>query len=256
MNAESVISRLATKTFGRRIEVHGSLGSTNDEAKRLAAAGAPEGTVVVALEQRAGRGRQDRTWIAEPGKNLTFSIVLRPGLPADRLGVIPLFASAAVASRVSAVCGKPAGCKWPNDVLVSGRKISGILCESTITGTRAASVVVGIGLNVNQVEFPAAIAGDATSIALETGSESDLPGTLASLLGDLESAWRPEDPGWPGAVVGEWTRRNVVLGKLVEVVRGATTIAGVAREVTEAGTLRIETGGGAVEVAAGDVHLR
>jgi BirA family transcriptional regulator, biotin operon repressor / biotin---[acetyl-CoA-carboxylase] ligase len=255
LTINDIRSRLATDTFGRELRVYESLGSTNDTAKELAAQGAPEGTVVVALDQRKGRGRQDRSWISEPGKNLTFSVVLRPRIPAEILGLVSLYASAAVAAAVSSLSARTAGCKWPNDVVVGGKKISGILCEATINGSTAGAVVAGIGVNVNQREYPAEIAGTATSIALETGAETGLAAALAALLASLESLYRPADPGWPATVVAEWTARNVVLGSRVEADLGTSRISGIARSVTPSGALRIETPGGTVDLAAGDVHL-
>ncbi len=255
MTDAAIERHLATKSFGRPLRIFDSLGSTNDEAKRLAAAGAPEGTVVVAIEQRAGRGRQDRTWHAEPGKNLTFSIILRPRIDPASLGIVSLFASVAVANTVSALSGKRAGCKWPNDVLLGGKKISGILCESVISGRVAEQVIVGIGLNVNQRDFPGGLAARSTSLLLETGSAFDLPAALAALLGDLEALYRPAAPDWPGTVVAEWTLRNVILGTGVEVRVGPDTIAGIARSVRPTGALCIESGGRIIEVTAGDVHL-
>jgi BirA family biotin operon repressor/biotin-[acetyl-CoA-carboxylase] ligase len=255
MTADDIRAQLTTTTFGRDVRVFGSLGSTNDTARELAAGGAPEGTVVVALDQTDGRGRQDRLWVSEPGKNLTFSVVLRPGIPAEYLGVISLFASAAVASALTPMCGRDAGCKWPNDVVVGGRKICGILCESTITGSTAGAVIAGIGVNVNQRNFPAALAGGATSIAVERGSDADLAASLCGILAALESLYRPGDPGWPASMAAEWTARNVVLGSRVEAERGSSRVSGIARSVTPSGALRIETGGGTIDLAAGDVHL-
>lgn len=255
MTEASVERQLTTKTFGRSLRIFESLGSTNDEAKRLASAGAPEGAVVVAIGQSAGRGRQDRTWHAEPGKNLTFSIILRPPIDPASLGIVSLFASVAVANTVSALSGKRAGCKWPNDVLVGGKKISGILCESVISGKAANPVIVGIGLNVNQDDFPDDIAPRTTSLLLESGAALDLPAALATLLGDLEAFYQPDAADWPGTVVAEWTRRSVILGSGVEVRVGSETIAGIARSVKPTGALCVESGGRIVEVTAGDVHL-
>lgn len=255
MTEADVLRHLTTELFGRSLRVFDALDSTNDEAKRLACAGAPEGTVVVALEQRAGRGRQNRAWHSEAGKNLTFTLILRPRIDPASLGIVSLFASVAVANSVSGLSGKAAGCKWPNDVLVGGKKISGILCESVISGNVVESVIVGIGLNVNQRKFPNGLAARSTSLLLETGSAHDLPAALATLLGDLEALYHPAGPDWPGTVVAEWTRRSVILGSGVEVSAGPRTIAGIARSVTPSGALCIETDGRIVEVAAGDVHL-
>jgi len=255
MTRDDILGRLTTATFGRHLHFFESLGSTNDTAKDLASQGAPEGTVVVALDQTNGRGRQERSWLSEPGKNLTFSIVLRPAIAAEFLGVVSLYAAAAVAGAVSSLSGKRAGCKWPNDVVVGGKKVSGILCESTISGSRVESVVAGIGVNVNQRGFPPSIAAAATSIALERGADAPLPDALCALLASLESLYRPADSGWPAAAVAAWTASNVVLGSRVEAERGRTRVSGIARSVTPWGALRIDTGDGTLDPAAGDVHL-
>jgi BirA family biotin operon repressor/biotin-[acetyl-CoA-carboxylase] ligase len=255
MTTDEILARLTTKTFGRNLHLFPSLGSTNDKARELASGGAPEGSVVIALDQTNGRGRQDRSWVSEPGKNLTFSVVLRPRIPAGFLGVVSLYAAAATAAAVSSLAGKPAGCKWPNDVVIGGRKVSGILCESTITGTGVGAVIAGIGVNVNQREFPPAISGVATSIALERGPDADLAAALCALLESLESLYAPSESSWPAAVVSAWTARNVVLGSRVEAERSAGRITGIARSVTATGALRIDTDAGPVDVSAGDVHL-
>ncbi|HLA99900.1 MAG TPA: biotin--[acetyl-CoA-carboxylase] ligase, partial [Bacteroidota bacterium] len=120
-------------SFGRVVHVFASVDSTNSRARDLAMKGAPGGTVVMAREQTAGRGRHGRVWESEPGKNLLFSIVLRPRVEPELLGLVSLYASVSVAACVEELCGRDAGCKWPNDVTVSGRKICGILSESVIT---------------------------------------------------------------------------------------------------------------------------
>ncbi len=255
MTADDIRQHLTSETFGRSLHLFDSLESTNDTAKRLASQGAPEGTVVIALEQRSGRGRQNRTWISEPGKNLTFTVILRPRITPEFLGIVSLYASVAVATSVSSLTGKEAGCKWPNDVVISGKKISGILCESAISGNSVDSVVMGIGLNVNQREFPDDIAEKSTSLLLETGTATDLSAALCSVLGDLETLYLPSGAGWPAAMISEWTKRNVILGSRVEAMVRSSRITGIARSVTAAGALRIETDGRMVEVAAGDVHL-
>jgi BirA family biotin operon repressor/biotin-[acetyl-CoA-carboxylase] ligase len=255
MTSDEILAGLTTSTFGRQLHVHASLGSTNDRAKKLASQGAPEGSVVVALDQTNGRGRQERSWISEPGKNLTFSVILRPRIRAELLGVVSLYAAAATAAAVSALAGKRAGCKWPNDVVIGGKKVSGILCESTITGTGVEAVIAGIGVNVNQREFPPSIASGATSIALESGSDTDLAAALRGLLESLESLYRPADNDWPGSVLEAWTARNVILGSRVEARRGASMVTGIARSVTPTGALRIETDAGPLDLSAGDVHL-
>lgn len=146
--------------------------STNDEARRLADAGAAEGTVIRADHQTSGRGRYGRAWFASPGQNVLLSIILRPRLPADRLGLLTLAGAVAVANTIRDLTGLRASIKWPNDVLIHGRKVSGMLLESTQDageGTAPGFVIVGIGVNVNQQDFPPDLAAGSTSLMLEIG---------------------------------------------------------------------------------------
>jgi len=253
--------------IGHRLEFFPTLESTNTKARELAGAGAAHGTVVVAAAQTAGRGRQGRAWISEPGRNLLMSIILRPRIDPAFLGVLSLYASVSVAATVARICGAAAGCKWPNDVMVSGKKICGILSESVVTPDGVGAVVLGIGLNVNQENFapsegtqgPPAPAGrgavNATSMRLETGRDHDLAVVLHALLAELRLRYAPVAEGRPEEVIREWTARNVILGSNVEVERGGSTFSGVALDLTPTGALRVDTPGGTVEVTAGDVHL-
>ncbi len=241
--------------FRGPVHVFSSLDSTNSRARELAAAGAPEGTVVVAHVQTAGRGRQGRGWMSEPGKNLLMSLLLRPGIPPEFLGIISLYASVSVAAVVEKITGGSAGCKWPNDVMVAGRKICGILSESALTPEGVGAVILGIGLNVNQETFPGLPDTGATSLRLETGADHDLAGVLCSLIGELAHRYGSVTRRDSGRIIDEWTRRSVILGSGVRVDRGGTIIAGTALGVAPNGALRIGTPDGVVDVVAGEVHI-
>src|SRR5262245_53462096 len=132
-----------------------SVTSTNDVARLLAVEDAPEGTAVLAKVQTAGRGRQGRTWLSPPGDGLYLSVILRPAIHPARAGVITLAAAVAVAEILAVDFDIPADIKWPNDVLASGRKISGMLVESATEGSQLQYAIVGIGVNLNHREFPA-----------------------------------------------------------------------------------------------------
>jgi len=167
-----------------------SVTSTNDVVIGMAEDGAPEGTVVIAREQTAGRGRRGRKWQSSAG-GLYLSIVLRPGLPIERHQEIAYVASLAACEAVRRVSGLDARIKQPNDILLNGRKVCGILVEARAArgrgGERARGrpVVVGIGVNVNNAEFPPEIAGKATSIALEVGHAVSLKKMEEALLSSL-----------------------------------------------------------------------
>ena len=249
---------LATARFGRTARGFDTVGSTNAEASAWAAAGAPEGALVVAEYQSAGRGRLGRTWAAAAGVNLTLSLVLRPTCGADRLGLLPLAAGLAVADAAQRVGGVPARVKWPNDLLVSGRKAGGLLAETVHTGDQPGAVVLGIGLNVNQQAFPPDLATRATSIALEAGHLIDRAALLAALLDALEFRYDALRNGNVEALVGAFEQQMHGLGREVTVRYPGTARApseGVVLGVALDGALRLGTAAGEQRLYAGDVTL-
>ncbi len=217
---------------------HRLADSTNERARALAGAGAPHGTLVTAAEQSAGRGRQGRTWTAAPGAAVLMSVVLRP--PAEGL---PLAAAVAVCEAVAPDCL----IKWPNDVLVDGRKLAGILVEGRPQDGWA---VLGIGLNVTtrEEEFPADLRETAISLAIADPDVTTAEAVLASLLARLDARLRsPMDE-----ILTEWRRRDALLGREVRWDGGEGTAAGIDGD----GSLLVDTGDGRVALRAGEVHLR
>jgi BirA family biotin operon repressor/biotin-[acetyl-CoA-carboxylase] ligase len=177
---------LATRVLGRALEVKAATGSTMDDA-RLAAEHRPEGFVVVADHQGAGRGSHGRVWESPPGTDLYFSAVVRPRVSLASLGALTLAMGVGLAEAADALLGRSvAQVKWPNDVWLSGKKSAGILVESRASGDTADFVVVGVGLNVNRRAFPPELAPHATSLALEAGRRWDRAEVLAAVLGSLE----------------------------------------------------------------------
>ena len=213
---------------------HRATDSTNERAKQLAVGGAPHGTLVTADEQSAGRGRQGRTWSAEPGEALLLSLVLHSP---DEL--LPLRAAVAVAESVPV----PAQIKWPNDVWVEGKKLSGILVEGR---PQEGWAVLGIGLNVSTRSFPDELSGIATSLAL-AGLSLSREEVLRTLLDSLDR-WLAADAA---DVLAAWRERDALLGAPVAWSAGRGSGAGI----TDAGALRVETDAGIVELDAGEVHL-
>jgi BirA family biotin operon repressor/biotin-[acetyl-CoA-carboxylase] ligase len=213
---------------------HRLTDSTNERAKELALAGAPHGTLVTADEQSAGRGRQGRAWSAEPGEALLLSLVLRS---LDEL--LPLRAAVAVAESIPV----PAQIKWPNDVWIGGKKVSGILVEGR---PQEGWAVLGIGLNVATRSFPDELSEIATSLALE-GLSTSRDEALRSLLGSLDRLLVAD----AADVLAAWQERDALLGAQVSWSGGRGKAAGI----TNAGALRVETDAGIVELDAGEVHL-
>lgn len=242
-------------TGSAEIERLDSVGSTNDEARRRAEAGAADGAVVVAREQTGGRGRRGRAWASPPG-NLYASFVLRPGVPPSRAAEIGFVAALAVADTVAALA--PAGvtvrCKWPNDVLADGRKISGILPEASLApGGGLDFVVLGIGLNV--AHHPADTAWPAISLA-RLGSAATVEDALAVLVPALDrwrGAWARE--GF-APIRAAWLARAAGLGREIRVRLHEGEIGGRFADLDERGTLLLDCGpAGIRRVAAGDVLL-
>jgi BirA family biotin operon repressor/biotin-[acetyl-CoA-carboxylase] ligase len=224
---------------------HRLTDSTNQRAKELAEAGAPHGAVVTADEQTAGRGRQGRSWVAPPGAAVLMSAVVRD---LESMSMLPLGAALAVCDAAEA-CVPEVRCaiKWPNDVWIDGRKLSGILVE----GRPAAGwAVVGIGLNVltRGEEFPPELRETATSLTAAGGSV-DVPAALDALLAGL-NRWLDA----PAAgVLDAWRERDALLGRRIGWGDGEE---GVAAGIDDSGSLLVDTGSGRIALGAGEVHLR
>jgi BirA family biotin operon repressor/biotin-[acetyl-CoA-carboxylase] ligase len=239
-----------------------AVASTMDAARALADAGAPEGLCVVARTQTAGRGRLGRSWYSPPGAALYVSLVLRPTfLAAARGGWLSMLAALAVRDGAAAILAAAArttselSLKWPNDVLLSGRKLSGILIESTLAGDRLDRVIVGIGLNVNTRfdEAPEDVRSRAISLREAVGHALDLDHALAAVLEAFEARYEAlrTDMASPQP---EYARHLATLGARVRVLRGSDVIEGWAFGLTEDGGLRLETAAGPVDVTFGDVE--
>jgi BirA family biotin operon repressor/biotin-[acetyl-CoA-carboxylase] ligase len=239
-------------------------GSTNADVADAARAGAPEGLVLVAERQSAGRGRLGRTWQSPPRAGIAVSVLLRPGLPASRYGWLPLLAGVALVEAVRRVSEVDAVLKWPNDLLVrhdgAERKCAGILAE-TVPGDPTPAVVIGIGLNttLREDELPRP---DATSLALAGAVCADRDPLLRALLRSLDpwySRWRRHagDPDTSGLRAG-YALHCGTLGRQVDVaLPGEVSLRGRAEEVDADGRLVLDTGTRRAVVAAGDVvHLR
>jgi BirA family biotin operon repressor/biotin-[acetyl-CoA-carboxylase] ligase len=236
-----------------RLVLRDTVGSTNDEAKRLAREGAAAGTLVWALEQTAGRGRRGRVW-SSPRGNLYLSLIRRPAAPPDRAAQLGFVAALAVADAVRELApglGEPA-CKWPNDVLLGGRKIAGILLESEMGKSGdLAFVVVGVGVNLASAppdtEYPA------TSIAAEGVPPPAPPAALGAFARHFETwaqCW--ERKGF-APVREAWINRAVALGGQIRVRLDSATLHGKFVDIDQQGMLLLETADGLRQISAGDV---
>lgn len=251
---------LSTKTFGQAIHFYHQVNSTQEVAKSLASRGAPEGTVVVAEHQEAGRGRRGRGWFGHPGKGIMFSLLLRPALPPQKASAITLMAGVGVARGVGEAYPLKCQLKWPNDLMVGEKKLGGILTEMSSEADQIHYLVLGIGINANiEAElFPPELKDQATSLSMELGQKVDRVLLLRRVLEELETEYHRLLSGGSSAVMEEWRGLSSTLGKEVEVQNPQGTLRGRALDVDEEGALLLQQEGGQVlRITAGDVvHLR
>lgn len=250
---EAIKSKLRTRFIGQRLIYYPSLTSTNDEAKREARQGAAEGTVIIAGEQTAGKGRIKRIWLSPEG-SLAISVILYPSMV--HLSSLIMLASLAVVFSIKAVTGLMPQIKWPNDILLNGRKVSGILIESEMRGSRVNYSIIGIGVNVN---FRASgypdIASIATSLSEEMGREVSLTDLVQQLLAEIERLYLALREG--ESLYEDWRDSLVTLGRRVQVTSGDSIYEGIAESVARDGALLLrQPGGQLTRIVAEDVTLR
>ena len=236
----------------REVQVVAATGSTNTDLLKAAEAGAPEGTVLAAEVQTAGRGRMGRSWLGPPRAALTFSVLLRPAdVPASRRGWVPLLTGVAAVCALRGVAALDAVLKWPNDVLVGQRKLAGILAEQA-----GDAIVAGIGINVSAL--PPGEAG-ATSLQAEGAAPLSRGRLLVAVLGEIEHRYRHwvADPDEPGLRL-QYQNMCDTIGRAVRVeLPGGRVLTGTAVEIDHFGRLVVRTGQSLNTVSAGDVvHLR
>lgn len=248
---------LDTNRFGRPTRGFDACPSTNAMAATWAREGAPEGALVIAEHQTAGRGRLGRTWDDAPGQNLLFSLVLRPSLPSHRLGLVTLAGGVAVAEAVAEWTAPVVPrIKWPNDVLLNGRKCCGMLLESSLGAD--GFVVLGVGLNVNQDVFPPPLAERATSLRLETGRLIPRVALLTAALARMEHWTDRLAAGADAALHEAFVARMVGVGEPAAVclAGGGPPVEGVIEGIDADGALRFRMGDTVRALHAGDVTFR
>jgi BirA family biotin operon repressor/biotin-[acetyl-CoA-carboxylase] ligase len=253
ISPEAVSRRLTTKFVGRNFLYYPSVTTTMDEARKEAKAGASEGTVVVAEEQTTGRARLGRTWISPPGV-VAVSIILYPEM--SQLIRLTMVAALATSRCIEKATGLETTIKWPNDVLLNGKKISGILTESALRGQSVDWAVIGIGINVNfDPEAYPEIADIATSLSVELGKEVSQLEVLLHLLNEAEFFYSALRRGEP--IYQQWRDKLETLGKVVQVKTGTDLEKGYAESVDEDGALFLRRSDGSLaRIVAGEVTLR
>ena len=248
---------LQTRWLGREITYINSIPSTNQLARQMAVQGCPHGSVVLAEEQTAGRGRLGRGWVNQKGKDLCMSMVLRPRLEAQHAPRYTL-ASALGVYQLADKLGASPFIKWPNDVLINGKKICGILLEMDGDMDALHSVIVGIGLNVNTDVFPVEIEKTATSFALSLSKLLDRNQVLSTLINLLEPLYDAcENETAYGDLLNEYTRCCGTIGQSVSVMGIRETLNGVAEGIDGVGRLLLRSTDGALHaLSAGDVTMK
>jgi BirA family biotin operon repressor/biotin-[acetyl-CoA-carboxylase] ligase len=247
---------LKTKIVGREIHLVQEIASTNTLGMEMAGQGSPEGTVVIAETQTGGKGRRGRKWISPKG-NLYLSVILRPDIPMHKAPLITLMGAVAAATTIRKVCGIPADIKWPNDILIAGRKVSGLLTEMSAEQDRIRHIVLGIGIDVNMDPdvLPPDVRAHATTLATEAGKKIDRPAFLQQLLRELDH-WYQAFLLNEQDVLCEWKALNATIGNLVTVSGAGETLEGLAQGIDEDGRLIVMLGDGTQRtVAAGDVTI-
>jgi BirA family biotin operon repressor/biotin-[acetyl-CoA-carboxylase] ligase len=233
-------------------------GSTNSDLLRLAEEGAPAWTVLAANHQEEGRGRLGRTWVSRPGESLLVSVLLRPELAPAQAALVTLGAGACMALSCSVACGVDALCKWPNDLVVGGRKLGGVLVEARMEGGRLGPVVIGAGVNLAQGEedFPPRLRGSATSASME-GGRPDAATLLFEYLFRLKRFCDPARADFHDTVLDLYRRHCDTIGRDVRATSTTGRIVeGRATAVGDGGQLIVQTGDGNEAVAFGEIaHL-
>lgn len=255
LSAPAIRAHSGATWIGGRIDCLDTVDSTNSYLRRLAVQGAIDGVVAVAEEQTGGRGRLGRTWVSPPGRNLYLSVLLRCDMPPEAMGQVSLTAGLAACETVDEWCAGTL--KWPNDVLVDGRKVVGILCEAEVRGGER-QVVIGVGINVNMRldEFPVDLRDKAGSLAHASGGEIDRNLVAGRLLSHLERRYDELRRRGFAGLAAEWTRRCGFLNRRIRVQEPGGIVEGEVLGLAPDGALCLKrSDGGEYRVLAGDVTV-
>lgn len=263
-------SRLSTTWLGRapgwRNELWETIGSTNTRAAELAAEGAPEGVMVLARHQSAGRGRLGRTWVSPVDAGLCMSFILRPKTPQTQIPLLTIATGIAVADAIRDVCGLDVGLKWVNDIIYDRRKVGGILAEMpALTNATAAAkelpqaVIVGIGINVNlkPEEIPEELVEKLDSLARIKGEDIDPNCVGAAIANHFEKTSSLLDPSTAQQLTDRWRALSITIGQMVVTENSGRKIEGKAVDITDSGALIVELADGSrVTLHAGEISIR
>jgi BirA family transcriptional regulator, biotin operon repressor / biotin---[acetyl-CoA-carboxylase] ligase len=257
--ADDLLSRLGkTRVIGRDIQVFEQTTSTNDVIERLARDGVREGVVVFAESQTKGRGRLGRKWISPARKGLWFSILLRPNLRPQETTQLTVASATALRRAIVSQTNLPMEIKWPNDILINGKKVAGILTEMSAELDRVRHVIPGIGIDVNQDagEFPPELRKIATSLKIESGESLSRAALAVEILQELDKDYARVSTGKFSEIADEWVEHCGTIGKDVTVQIGDRKIRGCAESLDDDGALILRTEHGRLQrITGGDVTI-
>jgi BirA family biotin operon repressor/biotin-[acetyl-CoA-carboxylase] ligase len=256
LNPDEIRNGLESRRLAKKIHYFPEIDSTNRFAFKRAQEGGEEGEVVIAESQTQGKGRMGRNWFSPPSLNLYLSVILKPKLPPANTPQLTLMAAVALAETVQAFLAEPPSIKWPNDILVGGKKLAGILTESSCERDRVHFVVVGVGVNLNlpAESLPDALRDRATSLLILTGRPIDRTGFARQLINDLDRCYGElEHNGFPG-IARRWESFFHLRDRKVAVETADQRLSGIARGIDADGALILEEESGAFrKVIAGEV---
>jgi len=258
LNQEKLKQSLDGKFIGHQLYYYEEIGSTNDEAFRLGLSGVPEGTVLIANSQHAGKGRMQRVWHSPAGSNIYTSIILRPQITPASTPQISILAGVAVAEVLENYCPDRIKLKWPNDVLIDGKKVCGILSQVKTTASEVDFIVLGIGINVNisYSQFPKEICNLATSLAIETGREISCQELIISLYENLTKWYKRLLKYGFCRIKDKWLSISPMIGQTVQVMFQEEAVSGKAIGLGEDGSLiLLAAGNKELKVSAGDATI-
>lgn len=257
LSEAEIASVLETKSLGRNLRFIDEIDSTNNEIRRMAENGAPDGTLAIAEIQTAGKGRRGRAWTSPRGSGIWMSFLLRPDFAPEYASMLTLVAAMAVERGIREQTGLDCQIKWPNDIVLNGRKICGILTEMSTEEDSIRYVVVGIGINVNTKDFPEEISKTATSLAIETGHIVRRAPLVASILKAWEGFYETYKKTLDLSLLKEEYNSHLVnIGREVKVLAPKGDYLGISHGITDTGELIVETNGEMREVMSGEVSVR
>lgn len=252
LTADEIYRYLGRRSFVKRVYAFDSIDSTQSYAKTIITSLDKNATLIFAETQTEGKGRFNRRWDSEAGKNLTFSVVVKTKIVPERMGIVPLCTAELVARAVQASAQVMIQTKWPNDLLINGRKFCGILLESVIKQD-GLYIIAGIGVNVNQQTFPDGI--NATSLSLETGRTINRKELLRNIVNKLQWVSHTPPDAEVEALLRKWKERCTMFGKNVVIEAGSEILTGLAKNVASDGALIVKIGDADRKFYAGDVRI-